>query len=361
METIEEQQSKTEMSIMSKLPTRICLVGVAGEDAATVQAADSFGMPVIRSETGLDILNDMEWRTFYVLQDFEDHIFDAIHKQKECILGPPALKYAAETKQTLGQNTRPIYNYAMRGVVTCFTGIRKKDELTKLVNLIHSMGGCIKKDLNTKTTHLICNHSGGEKYQYAKTFRLTVVRPAWVLAAWSARDSKEFEATQDSFTKAHRLKAFEGQKICFFGFPAEEHQHMVDVLLENGGVCAELDDPECSHVVMPNTGARKSNPKEKDLDLDDDIHFDERLFVPEELPLSDSAGEEDQEQEEEDVQSSTPKKQETRNGTQSPPQSPLSPILKAPTKLLAIETINECDMETDDLMSSTTSILWSMI
>jgi len=39
------------------------------------------------------------------------------------------LKYAAEMKQTLGQNSRPIYNYAMRGVVTCFTGIRKKDEL----------------------------------------------------------------------------------------------------------------------------------------------------------------------------------------------------------------------------------------
>lgn len=76
-----------------------------------------------------------------------------------------------------------------------------------------------------------------------------MVRPAWVYAAWSARDSLEFEATQDNFTKAHRLKAFEGQKICFFGFPAEEHQHMVDVLLENGGVCAELDDPECSHVV----------------------------------------------------------------------------------------------------------------
>ncbi|XP_034107800.1 protein ECT2 isoform X4 [Drosophila nasuta] len=261
METIEEQ-SKTEMSIMSKLPTRICLVGEAGRDAGTVQAAESFGMPVIQSQTGLDIINDTEWRTFYVLQDFEDEIFDAIHKQKECILGPPALKYAAEMKQTLGQNTRPIYNYAMRGVVTCFTGIRKKDELTKLVNLIHSMGGCIKKDLNTKTTHLICNHSGGEKYQYAKTFRLTVVRPAWVYAAWSARDSLEFEATQDSFTKTHRLRAFEGQKICFFGFPAEEHQHMVDVLLENGGVCAELDDPECSHVVVDqHTAAAKPEPK----------------------------------------------------------------------------------------------------
>ncbi|EDV96869.1 GH16512 [Drosophila grimshawi] len=422
----------TEMSIMSKMPTRICLVGEAGKDEGTLQAAESFGLPVIQSETGLDIINDMEWRTLYVLTDFEDEIFDAIHKQKECILGPPALKYAAEMKQTLGQNTRPIYNYAMRGVVTCFTGIRKKDELTRLVNLIHSMGGCIKKDLNTKTTHLICNHSGGEKYQYAKTFRLTVVRPAWVYAAWSARDSLEFEATQDSFTKAHRLKAFEGQKVCFFGFPAEEHQHMVDVLLENGGVCAELDDPECSHVVMPNTGAvltstsnststtstdtnhstntkaqlssntPKSTPtktasnsdaaadaalqqqqqqeqgqqqpasdKENQSDELDDLHFDPRLFVeagdlqqPEELPLPDDLADE------EDVQASTPKSSKqpsiiitagtptTSNGS---PLSPcefqshtesLSPILKAPVKLLTIETINECDMETDDLMET---------
>ncbi|XP_030571503.1 protein ECT2 isoform X1 [Drosophila novamexicana] len=434
METIEEQ-SKTEMSIMSKLPTRICLVGEAGKDADTLQAAESFGMPVIHSETGLDVINDMDWRTFYVLQDFEDDIFDTIHKQKECILGPPALKYAAEMKQTLGQNTRPIYNYAMRGVVTCFTGIRKKDELTKLVNLIHSMGGCIKKDLNTKTTHLICNHSGGEKYQYAKTFRLTVVRPAWVYAAWSARDSLEFEATQDSFTKAHRLKAFEGQKICFFGFPAEEHQHMVDVLLENGGVCAELDDPECSHVVMPNTGAvltstststtstdtnHNTNTKNQiasspshtpnhNADLDsaevaeqqereqdeeeedqlqqqeqqpvsdkenqsdelDDIHFDVRLFVesgdiqqPEELPLPDSA-------DEEDVQASTPKSSKQQpsiiitagtptscNGSPSAADDfqtnaeSLSPILIAPAKLLTIDTINECDMETDDLTAA---------
>ncbi|XP_022219575.2 protein ECT2 isoform X2 [Drosophila obscura] len=172
-----------------------------------------------------------------------------------CILGPPALKYAAEMKQTLGHNSRPIYNYAMRGVVTCFTGIRKKDELTKLVHLIHSMGGCIKKDMNPKTTHLICSHSGGAKYQYAKTFRLSVVRPDWVYAAWSDRDTLEFDATQECFTKTHKLKAFEGQKVCFFGFPAEEHQHMVDVLLENGGVCVDLKDPECSHVVMPNTGA----------------------------------------------------------------------------------------------------------
>ncbi|XP_026847327.1 protein ECT2 isoform X2 [Drosophila persimilis] len=239
----------TEMFITT-LPTRICLVGNVGQDADTLLAAESFGLPVITSDSGLDTADDKEWRTFYVMGDFEGDNFQALHKQKECILGPPALKYAAEMKQTLGHNSRPIYNYAMRGVVTCFTGIRKKDELTKLVHLIHSMGGCIKKDMNPKTTHLICSHSGGAKYQYAKTFRLSVVRPDWVYAAWTDRDNVQFEATQDGFTKNHRLKAFEGQKVCFFGFPAEEHQHMVDVLLENGGVCADLDDPECSHVVV---------------------------------------------------------------------------------------------------------------
>lgn len=45
------------------------------------------------------------------------------------ILGPPALKQSAAMKDGLTHNARPIYNYSMRGVVTCFTGIRKKDEL----------------------------------------------------------------------------------------------------------------------------------------------------------------------------------------------------------------------------------------
>lgn len=76
-----------------------------------------------------------------------------------------------------------------------------------------------------------------------------MVRPAWVYAAWERRDELQFRATTDDFSREHKLKAFEGQKICFFGFPADEHQHMVDVLLSNGGVPAELDDPECSHVV----------------------------------------------------------------------------------------------------------------
>ena len=45
------------------------------------------------------------------------------------ILGPPALQQAVRFSEGLVWNNRPIYNYCMRGVITCFTGIRKKDEL----------------------------------------------------------------------------------------------------------------------------------------------------------------------------------------------------------------------------------------
>ncbi|XP_023033633.1 protein ECT2 isoform X2 [Drosophila willistoni] len=327
METTETQQQKIELSITREEPpaTQICLVGDAGRDMETLQAAHSFGMPVIISETGMEFIDGSgipdgaKSRTFFVLPDFEGSLYETLNSQKQCILGPPALKHAAQLKITIGQNTRPIYNYAMQGVVTSFTGIRKREELTKMVHLIHSMGGCIKKDLmNTRTTHLICNQSGGEKYQYAKTFRLAVVRSGWVYAAWDERNTLNFDATKEYFTKSHKLKPFEGHKICFFGFPAEDHQHMVDVLLENGGMYAELDDPECSHVVIPDKGAVFTNPPpsshcsntnnhfettttttttttsttttptttppqmtttdEKQADELEDIHFDERLF-----------------------------------------------------------------------------------
>ncbi|XP_005186008.1 protein ECT2 isoform X3 [Musca domestica] len=265
METIDEHSSKYEMSISSSPSPenlRICLVGDVIQNDAAVEAAHTFGVPVITSETGLELINDCDWRTYFVLNDFEGPVYEAIHKSKQCILGPPALRQAAEMKDGLTHNARPIYNYSMRGVVTCFTGIRKKDELTKLVNLIHSMGGCIRKDMNSKITHLISSHSGGDKYQYAKTFRLTVVRPHWVYAAWERRNETHFKATAEDFSKEHKLKAFEGQKICFFGFPADEHQHMVDVLKSNGGVPAELDDPECSHVVVDEHSTQtKPEPK----------------------------------------------------------------------------------------------------
>ncbi|XP_037958476.1 protein ECT2 isoform X2 [Teleopsis dalmanni] len=260
MEVIEEQ-TKCEMDISPPIidNIRICLVGDVVNDAELVEVARSFNVPVLTSENGLELINDNDWRTYFILSEFEGPTFEAIHENKQCILGPPALKHIAKNNYGLKRKrhySRPIYNYSMEGVKACFEGIRKKVELTQLVDLIHSMGGSIRKEIiYTEVEHLITVRTGGKKYNYAKTFRVNVLRPSWILAAWEQRNDLNFRATNEEFSKEHRLKAFEGQKICFFGFPPEEHEHMVDVLKANGGLPCELDDPECTHVVMPNTGA----------------------------------------------------------------------------------------------------------
>ncbi len=111
------------------------------------------------------------------------------------------------------------------------------------------MGGSIRKELTSNVTHLICQSAGGEKYQYAMTFRLTVVRSDFVFKAWENRDAPNFCALQEDFTNDHRLKAFEGHRICFFGFNPEDKMHMTGLLRTYGGTETELNDPECSHVV----------------------------------------------------------------------------------------------------------------
>lgn len=78
------------------------------------------------------------------------------------------------------------------------------------------------------------------------------MKATWIEAAWKYRDEINFSANDPKFIEAHKLKPFEGLRICFYGFSPEEHQEMVDVLKTNGGIPTSLDDPECSHLILAN-------------------------------------------------------------------------------------------------------------
>lgn len=214
---------------------RICLIGDLNSDEKTIEAAKTFSVPILYSDTGIELICDTEWTTYFVMSRFDGEAYNKIRKSRHRIYGPTALQQIAQSNSGLTYVNRPIYNFAMKGVITCITGIRKKDELTHLVDLIHAMGGSIRKDLNTRVTHLICNQSTGEKYQYAMTFRLIVIRSNWVHKAWERRSEVDFFAVNPEFSDVHKLRPFDGQKICFYGFSPEEHQEMVDVLKSNGG------------------------------------------------------------------------------------------------------------------------------
>ncbi|XP_071877128.1 epithelial cell transforming 2 pebble isoform X8 [Bombus fervidus] len=229
---------------------RICLIGAAGDDPALGAAAQQFSVPVLKSETGLEHVEDTSYCTYFILKKFEGPEYDALHKSAHRILGPTALLQLAEKKDSLPSITRPMYTQAMVGTVVVFTGFRKKDELTKLINMIHNMGGSIRKEMGAKVTHLIANCCGGDKYRYAVTFRVPIMSMEWVTALWNAKDDISSYGNNEELITTHKLKPFFGAKVCFFGFPDEEKRHMCEVLQQQGGESTEIDDPNCTHVVV---------------------------------------------------------------------------------------------------------------
>ncbi|XP_076482005.1 epithelial cell transforming 2 pebble isoform X3 [Bombus vancouverensis nearcticus] len=228
---------------------RICLIGAAGDDPALGAAAQQFSVPVLKSETGLEHVEDTSYCTYFILKKFEGPEYDALHKSAHRILGPTALLQLAEKKDSLPSITRPMYTQAMVGTVVVFTGFRKKDELTKLINMIHNMGGSIRKEMGAKVTHLIANCCGGDKYRYAVTFRVPIMSMEWVTALWNAKDDISSYGNNEELITTYKLKPFFGAKVCFFGFPDEEKRHMCEVLQQQGGESTEIDDPNCTHVV----------------------------------------------------------------------------------------------------------------
>ncbi|XP_041973967.1 protein ECT2 isoform X7 [Aricia agestis] len=188
--------------------------------------------------------------SYLVTTPFDGELFDAAHKAKYRVLGPTAVLQLSAREEPPPANARPLYSLAMRGAVICFSGFRKKDELTYLITLIHYMGGSIRKDMSSKVTHLIAAAATGDKYRYASGFGLPVLQRSWVDCCWERRDDPACIATDAAFIKEHKLKVFAGARVCFVGFAEDETQHMAEVLSGNGGAACTLDDPDCTHVVV---------------------------------------------------------------------------------------------------------------
>ncbi|XP_011304344.1 protein ECT2 isoform X2 [Fopius arisanus] len=244
-----EEPAKTEPGVVVPRKKRICLVGAASSDPALGTAAQQFGVPVLKSVTGIEYVEDTTYCTYFILREFEGPEYETLHKSAHRILGPTALLQLADKKESLPSINRPMYTRAMLGTVVVFTGFRKKDELTRLINMIHCMGGSIRKEVGAKVTHLIANCCGGEKYRYAVTFRVPIMSMNWVLALWEGKDDATSYGSNEDLIVQHKLKPFYGARVCFFGFPDDEKKHMVEVLQQQGGEPTEIDDPECTHVV----------------------------------------------------------------------------------------------------------------
>ena len=106
----------------------------------------------------------------FICDPFEGENFELLRKEEQRIIGPPIVYACAQQKQPLPYNSRPIYCSVMSNHILCFTGFRKKEELGRLCNLVHHMGGSIRREFSGRVTQLVANSIHGQKYRVSCWF-----------------------------------------------------------------------------------------------------------------------------------------------------------------------------------------------
>uniref|UniRef100_A0A673ISZ6 Epithelial cell transforming 2 n=1 Tax=Sinocyclocheilus rhinocerous TaxID=307959 RepID=A0A673ISZ6_9TELE len=271
--------------VLPKVETRVVLVGEAGNIAElekALQAITIMEVPVVKIKEGqpgtearekliksivnmdintpyikTDNVRDFgdgencEFETVFVLIDFQAPEYSFLYKNDNRILGPSAVMHCASKGEPLPFSSRPLYSMTMLNLSLCFTGFRKKDEVVTLVNLVHHMGGTIRKDFDsTKVTHLIARSTHGEKYRLAVCMGTPILTPEWIHKAWEHRDDINFHAGNEEFRTEFKVPPFQDCVLSFLGFSEEERTNMEERTQKHGGRFQAVGDERCTHLVV---------------------------------------------------------------------------------------------------------------
>ncbi|XP_035032774.1 protein ECT2 isoform X2 [Hippoglossus stenolepis] len=238
--------------MLPKVETRVVLVGEAGRNGALVKALQDINIPCIISENVQEFGDEegTDFETVFVLTEFDSPDYSYLYKRDNRIIGPPVVLHCAAKEEPLQFSCRPLYSTTMLNLSLCFTGFRNKEEMKNLVNLVHHMGGTIRKDFSTKVTHLIAYSTHGEKYRLAVCLGTPILTPSWIHKAWERRDDVHFHAGEEEFRTEFKVPPFQDCTLSFLGFSEEEKANMEERTLKHGGKYLEVGDDSCTHMVV---------------------------------------------------------------------------------------------------------------
>ncbi|NXQ76821.1 ECT2 protein, partial [Quiscalus mexicanus] len=209
-------------------------------------------MPYIKTDT-MEELGDAdcpEFETIFVVSDFQAPILSNLCKADCRVIGPPVVLHCAQKGEPLPFSCRPLYCTSMLNLVLCFTGFRKKDELVKLVTLVHHMGGIIRRDFSSKVTHLVANSTHGDKFRIAVSLGIPIVKAEWIYKAWEKRNEIDFCAADDDFRNQFKVPPFQDCMLSFLGFSDDEKANMEEMTEMQGGHYLPVGDERCTHLVV---------------------------------------------------------------------------------------------------------------
>ncbi|XP_036970914.1 protein ECT2 isoform X3 [Acanthopagrus latus] len=245
--------------MLPKVETRVVLVGDAGRNGALVKALQDINTPCIITDNVQEFGDgeNTEFETVFVLTNFDSPDYSYLYKRDNRIIGPPVVLHCAAKEEPLQFSCRPLYSTTMLNLSLCFTGFRDKDEMKNLVNLVHHMGGTIRKDFSTKVTHLIAYSTHGEKYRLAVCMGTPILTPAWIHKSWERRDDVSFHAGEEEFRTEYKVPPFQDCILSFLGFSDEEKTNMEERTLKHGGKYLEVGDERCTHMVVEENSVKE--------------------------------------------------------------------------------------------------------
>ncbi|XP_034638099.1 protein ECT2 isoform X2 [Trachemys scripta elegans] len=237
---------------MPQIETRVVLVQEAGKREELLKALEEIKVPYIKMES-VEEFGDSEspeFETVFVVADFQDSILENLCKFDCRVLGPPIVLHCAQKGEPLPFSCRPLYCASMLNLVLCFTGFRKKEELVKLVTLVHHMGGIIRRDFSSKVTHLVANSTQGDKFRLAVSLGTPIVKAEWIYKAWERRNEIDFCAADEEFRNEFKVPPFQDCMLSFLGFSDDERINMEEMTKMQGGQYLPVSDDRCTHLVV---------------------------------------------------------------------------------------------------------------
>ncbi|XP_078378862.1 protein ECT2-like [Oculina patagonica] len=239
-------------SSSSSMETRLCVVGREnGENKELMQAIEALKLHVTISDNVRETLQGVtdNIELVFVCEPFDGEDFELLRKEEQRIIGPPVVYSCAKQEQPLPYNSRPLYCSVMSNLIICFTGFRKKEELGRLCNLVHHMGGSIRREFSGRVTQLVASSIHGQKYRAAVSLGTTIMTEQWVTKCWERRNELGANAMDDGMEK-FKMMPFHGCYLSFHGFSDDEKKHMEESTEQQGGVHVEPSDTRCTHLVI---------------------------------------------------------------------------------------------------------------
>ncbi|XP_074184128.1 protein ECT2 isoform X6 [Rhinolophus sinicus] len=237
---------------MPQKETRVILVQEAGKQEELIKALKEIKVPFVKMESleEFESLYTPEFENVFIVMDFQDPVLNELYKTDCRVIGPPVVLSCAQKREPLPFSCRPLYCTSMVNLVLCFTGFRKKEELVRLVTLVHHMGGVVRKYFNSKVTHLVANCTQGEKFRIAVSLGTPIMKPEWIYKAWERRNELDFCASVDDFRNEFKVPPFQDCILSFLGFSDEEKTNMEEMTEMQGGSYLPVGDERCTHLIV---------------------------------------------------------------------------------------------------------------